>query len=184
MKKTLFLLCAVFLLFSTSAWALPIEGNTIVMEAKPGVNYEMYVNETKVTYNTFCLEKAIFFTPGYKSYTVDSVGDFAQSGGVGAGVDGDPVSDVSIWLYASFFDGAFDGIGGNIVAKVQNAIWYKEQEIGDNTDYLALIGATTDFSVTGWNIKAVNIGIFDDAGAWKEACGAGESGLWASVYPY
>ncbi|MBT4876865.1 MAG: PEP-CTERM sorting domain-containing protein [Desulfobacula sp.] len=171
------LLFGLIFLMAGNAWALLIDEDDIVkMAVNPHSKYQRNVSSEPADYNakykmwnyspgtqdwklynTFCLEKSITFTPGIEYY-VDSISDYAISGGPNKNYDpnnlGDLISDQTKWLYASYFSGAFTTLAsnggtyldinqtdssGNYVAVnstdgtyvknlVQNAIWYLEDE--------------------------------------------------------
>ncbi|WP_291461509.1 PEP-CTERM sorting domain-containing protein [Desulfobacula sp.] len=180
------LLFGLMLLFAGNVWALPMAGDTVQMNTEWGDNYGMKINNSTNTntigdlYNTFCIEKnEIFNNNGI--YKVESVGSVATLGGTNYGVwetesttgkTGDPLSQESIWLYASFFNGDFDSLFTGLthqqgVDKVQNAIWYMEDEITSNTDWSLLSNGISDFKVTGWDIKVVNLVATDGTGNFQ-----------------
>lgn len=176
------LVLGTLLLFVSTAWSLPMVGDTVKMTVNPGYNYGMTVTALGTPsnsvvgdfYNTFCVEYSEHFWNN-SNYKVQSVGPVATLGGANTdpnypniqepttGLMGDPIAQESIWLYASFFDGRFDSVYGTLnkaqlADKVQNAIWYKEDERSDATDYDILTAlADPDFTVTGWDIQVVNI---------------------------
>ncbi len=152
MKRTLkmIFISLVMVLMAGSAWALPMADTYVTMENDWQVPYTMTDAEGQ-TYATFCLEKYRYFEPG-RSYYVSSVGDYASSGDSATG--NDPVSAESKWLYAAFMSGVFNGLG-DAAQKVQNAIWYLEDEITDGSDWAALSQFTFDDS--GWTVVAVNL---------------------------
>ncbi len=168
MKKLVktILLVAAFSLIAGNGWALSIQVNDIVTMTAPstGENYLMYDHNDSNYFDTFCLEKNEYFSPG-GDYLVASMGMEAILGGTNNGSagpnGGDPVSDAAVWLYASYFDGVFDGGFGPrnpaLADRLQNAIWFAEDEITDATDYNAFTNGITDFTVTGWDIQAVNL---------------------------
>jgi len=163
-----------------SAHAFPIvEGDTVQMNAAEGDNYGITVDNSNVYYNTFCLEVDKYFTND-TDYFVESVGFVAVSGGNNTGSTedinglntygdatskaGDPISEETIWLYASYFDGMFNSFyktDAELVSAVQNVIWYSEDEIegaGNLSIYDYFIkDAKGDFSVEGWDIQVVNL---------------------------
>ena len=163
------LLVATLLLLSANSWAFPIDDTDTVTMSSTGLNYTL--TSDGIAYNAFCVEQdEHFYNNGI--YSVDSVGDTAYFGGVGE--NGDPISAASLWFYASFFDGKFDGItlfNGlskyQQADKVQNAIWYAEDEITSNNDYNALLASAglsssisrddSAFSISGWDIQVVNL---------------------------
>jgi hypothetical protein len=176
-KKFIHLLGVVSLFLSTQAFALllPAVNDVVLMTAGGGVPYTMTdVTNTisKYTYETFCLEKTLFFHDNTK-YTVASVGENAVSGGAGAGQSGDPVSEDTKRLYAAYFtDGIF---AAGSAQKVQNAIWFLEDEGTEAEritwlgDYNILLGLDTfkvfnqAFSINSWSFAAVNL--TDSAGS-------------------
>ncbi len=158
------LLTGAFLLCAGNAMALSIgtinEGDLVTMEASLSTeNYLMTDNDSGISYHTFCVEINQHFFDG-EEYTVGSIGNVAVGGGVGATVadGGDPISEESLWLYASYFEGLFGTRSGALANQVQEAIWFAEEEITDATwynTYTAL--ASNDFSITGWDIQVVNL---------------------------
>ncbi len=160
------MILSLFLLFSANAWAFPIIDDDEVKMTSAGEYYGMTVVRTGDFFDTFCVEKDEFFSNN-GTYYVDSIGDTAYLGGNNTN-DGDPISDESLWLYASFHLGAFNGIldatGITTVnatsSQVQNAIWYAEDEISSATDFNWLTGlASNNFDITGWgwDIQVVNL---------------------------
>lgn len=172
--KTGFLSIFLLGLFTTSVWALPVADNYVKM-GYGDYQYQMEVLGTgPVTtgagdiYQSFCVEKYQRFTPG-RTYLVESVSQNATGGGTNYGgeVGYDPISDESKWLFASFFSGAF-GYTSDIVALVQDAIWYQEDELGDDSsawNTLSEDGALFDATAfSGWNIQIVNLVETDGTG--------------------
>lgn len=170
MKKLLgtIALVAASALVAGNGWALSLatlnEGETVTMiePSGGGENYLMLdLNSSSAEFLTFCLEKEQTFISGY-NYKIESIGIAAIGGGNNTGdvVDGgDPVSDEAIWLYASYFNGDLGARSTTLANKVQSAIWFAEEEISDNTYYAQFITTpgVTNFNVTGWDIKAVNL---------------------------
>jgi hypothetical protein len=175
LKTGLFI--GLILLFAGNAWALPLQGDTVKMNY--GTGYEHYgmtiydsVNgSTKGDFfNTFCVEKNEYFSQN-GLYNVDSVTNYAENGGRGYDTDGlssaaekkDYISDVSIWLYASYFNGVFGERSYALGYDVQKAIWFEEDEYLDtNTSMFNIWNgfvsqANNDFTVTGWDIQVVNL---------------------------
>lgn len=169
------------LFFTANAWALPMANDIVRMTVDPGANYGMKVtrvghNSNSTVgdfFNTFCVEYTEHFHDN-RTYRVQSVSSVATLGGTNDDPDvqdphssfmGDPISERSLWLYASFFDGVFNTLtvaaGHTLVDMVQNAIWYEEDERDTDqaeTDYEALIAyANNNFTITGWDIQVVNI---------------------------
>jgi len=197
MKKfiTAGLLFGLMFLMAGSAWALPIvAGDEVKMSVN---NFSSYIqpswydvepdtynstffmkndgsNPNWKYYNTFCLEKSVTFNET-TIYTVDSISDYALSGGgplhgavddMGGGLMGDKISDKTKWLYASYFSGAFSSIS-NVKNIAQNAIWYLEDEITNSYtwdtyfktsfDNLNILPADLEAFLDPWEIKAANI---------------------------
>lgn len=179
------LLVAALSLVAGNGWALSIKVDDIVKMTAPsdGENYLMNdLNDNSTLFNSFCLEKYETFNPGH-NYRVDSIGMIAVGTDTTTGTTiQDPVSDVAVWLYASYFNGDFEGVfdgtsaannGWQLADKVQNAIWYAEDEITDHSDYDKLIGSEEDFIVTGWDIQAINlVNINDGATRQSQLVGA------------
>ncbi len=168
MKKIL-LICTLLLLHTANVWATPMVGDEVKMTTDPGEYYGMQVTGGDF-YNTFCVEKNEYFSND-GMYVVDSVGTIATGGGQSSswetepttGKKGDPLSDETSWLYASFFSGVLDSkLGSKVDAyQVQQAIWYSEEEVSDDTakNYFKTFTAfaNNDFAVLGWDIKVVNL---------------------------
>jgi hypothetical protein len=119
-------------------------------------------------YDTFCLEKRNYFNPG-SNYIIESIGPIAFGGGIDNGGPfespnnnpGDPVSWNTMFLYAAYFDNVF-GQNKTMAAKVQNAIWYLEDEVSANLgqstlDDLWEIATAKGYQMIGWNIQVANI---------------------------
>ncbi len=156
MGKTILILGTISLLLAANALALPMLGDQVLMEADSGLPYTMTVEtgqESGQVYDTFCLESGNFFTPG-TTYTVASVGDFAEGGGGGAVDGGDQVSDQTKWIYAAFMSG---NLGNTSADVVQRAIWYKEGEGGGRSSYYNYLMNNYTFDATGWVVQAVNL---------------------------
>ena len=170
------LLFGLLLLFAGNAWALPIAGDLATMT--PGDRYTLTTNG--VSYNTFCVEKYNYFSYN-GTYKIDSVEDYATGGGVDNDNDGYPnrdyISQQSLWLYASFYDGLFGSKDEVVEEMVQQAIWFMEDEIDVADNWLALLGIRNilnaaqdgvidnyDFTVTGWDIKVANLVNLDGSG--------------------
>ena len=90
---------------------------------------------TSTTFNggfeTFCVEKNEYFTPGASYYY--GISQKAINGGVG-GPHPDPISKGTAWLYLQFATGMLTGydystMGGNAsAAELQETIWWLEGE--------------------------------------------------------
>jgi hypothetical protein len=125
---------------------------TITQSADPATIGDIYAS--------FCLESRIFFTPG-EPYKVSSVSQYAVGGGPGAGSNGDPISQETKWLFASYRNGLFSGLGSQnqVMNWVQKAIWFQEDE-DDGKEWAwkkfdKLSGG--DYSVDGWDIQVANL---------------------------
>jgi len=180
------LLFGLIFLMAQSAWALPIDTGDIV---KMGVNGSSSSNATPplgtyfmenhsptppshtwANYQTFCLEKNEWFKDGFY-YEVDTVTNYASDGGKDydkgtASISDDTkdyISDTTKWLYASYLSDTFTFTGVITNAKVQNAIWWEENEEGTSLlspayqDWLELTGGTSHSSLAGWDIQVVNL---------------------------
>lgn len=103
--------------------------------------------------STFCVEKNEYFRPGSKYYAV--LNTETTAGGVG-GPNPDPIDERSAYLYTQFVSGNSDFQDEN---KLQNAIWYIEQEISQSNPYVEL----ADLAVSNgqWsglgNVRVVNL---------------------------
>jgi hypothetical protein len=166
------IILSLFLFLPATLWAFPITAGDQVKMTSAGEYYGMTVMSTGAFFDTFCVEKNEFFSDN-GIYFVESVGDTAYWGGNGSG---DPISDESRWLYASFHSGAFNGIlnasGTNTVNatswQVQNAIWFAEDEVADATNFNWLTGlAGGNFNFSGWDIQVVNL--IDEYGNPKQS---------------
>lgn len=161
-SKILFLVSIFSLVLAAEAFALPMVANdSVKMDYNGEVPYTMTDLKNNTVYHSFCLESENFFTPG-TTYDVMSVGDYATGGGGGtvAGL-GDKVADETKWLYAAFISNVF-GNANDIAQKVQNAIWWLEEEDDGIESDWNYFNNNFDFfnaSDAGWNIVAVNISI-------------------------
>jgi len=166
------MLISLMVLFAGNVWALNIDkGDVITMTH--GYDSTYIINNTLSNddwdiYLSFCLEKNEWIWLSGEEYTVDTVVDYANKGGIsGATNDEDFISDTTRWLYSSFYDGVFGTVDKALGGKVQNAIWFEEGEILDSTDWASLTLGITDFTVTGWDIKVVNLVSLNDDGSIK-----------------
>lgn len=94
---------------------------TVVESAIPG-------HDVGTSFNTFCLEAQIYFTPGQTYYaSIDTVAaeGIPTPGSSYGGVD--PLSAQTAWIYRSYLDGT---LGGATASQVQQAVWYWEDEGG------------------------------------------------------
>ena len=100
----------------------------------PGISSDF---EQTGTFQTFCLENSTppeYIYPNTLHYAV--VSDKAILGGVGGGVNGDPLSVGAAYLYRQFMTGslAYNYVTGNRNTSadlLQRAIWWLEQEGGE-----------------------------------------------------
>ncbi len=161
-NKIIFLISVVTLFITTQAFALPVAGDTIKMNASGSVPYTMTGlsgSSLGAIYQTFCLEKTNYFANNAE-YTVTSVGEFVTGGGPGVSPPGDPLEWQTKWLYAAYMSDIF-GTDSVTAQKVQNAIWYWEDEL-TGTEITSAIGDwnflnTYSFNASGWNVVAVNL---------------------------
>ena len=87
-------------------------------------------------FQTFCLEKNSFFTPGENyQWTLSGA---AQNGGVGGQTSpgSDPISSATAWIYTQFYFAHLNGYDYTLgsgrkasATELQLAIWYLENEI-------------------------------------------------------
>jgi hypothetical protein len=165
------LLLVTMLFFAASSWALTIAAGESVKMLASGQNYTLIDINDGISYNAFCLEKDEYFVDG-QTYTVESVGDTAYNGGVNTN-SGDQVSDESLWLYASFFDGLFGTPTDQKADDVQKAIWFAEGEITDSGAFDNLTAlANGDFSVSGWELQVINLWGYNGGPAQSQLVGA------------
>ncbi len=171
------LLSGLMLLFAGNVLALPIQGDTIKMNY--GSDYEHFgmtitqsLNDSTEGdfFNSFCVERNEYLNQN-GLYNVDSVTNYAENGGKGYDDGGqstatkDYISDVSIWLYASYFDGLFGERSYALGSDIQDAIWFEEDEFSDNNasmfdNWKSFVDlANNDFSISGsgWDIQVVNL---------------------------
>jgi len=164
------LLIGLIFFMTGSAWALPIDaGDTVKLSVGGDAMYTMTnvnTNDDWDKYYTFCLESDIRFWADTK-YRVESVEDYAKSGGIDnqgpynddpnwvSGDNKDYISDQTKWLFATYLTNpnaynAWD---------VQQAIWWLEDEARGVESYWTPFFnlANGDYSVTGWDIKAINL---------------------------
>ena len=188
-SKTILFLGTVSLFLSTHAFALPVSGDyvkmTAVYDSQVGyvVPYTMTISNDKgvaifdadgkkQSYQTFCLEHYNYFSPG-GTYYVTSTGNTAEGGGFPTTDTGDPVNGLTEKLYAAYFSNIFGSQDIVTAQKVQNAIWFLEEEYitDDNNsinttdfnswtsdwDFLSGQVAFEGFVASGWTIVAVNL---------------------------
>lgn len=179
-RLIIFTLFVSLVVVTTSAWAGTIKAGDVITltygsaHYSNGGEFRIIGPSSSYDFETFCLEKDEYFTPGY-TYTVTSISDTAQLGGVNTN-SGDPLDDRTAWLYLMFRTNP-TAIGyNNTVADagaLQQVIWYIEQEFS-NTDwtnpsaYLTLPGALAFYEsaaeavIDGWSndgqVAVVNLG--------------------------
>ncbi|MCP4338068.1 MAG: PEP-CTERM sorting domain-containing protein [Desulfobulbaceae bacterium] len=158
-SKIIFLISLFTLSLTAQAFALPVVGDTVLMNVSGGVPYTM-TGQTGMSageiFDTFCLEKTQYFADG-AVYTVTSVGDFAEGGGGGADANGrDEVSADTKWLYAAYMENIFSGLD-NAANKVQQTIWFLEGEGGTNFWNILHGSSYASFDDSGWKVVAVNL---------------------------
>lgn len=141
MKKTIMILLmlGMSMAAATASWAYPVEvGSRVKMySGNTSVQYEGYyqadnIDDSALRFGVFCVELNEYFTPG-AIYTVASISDSANNGGLGGAVNGsDPISDATRWLYYHFLLKdlpVYTGTADNDYA-LQLAFWYLEGELG------------------------------------------------------
>lgn len=109
--------------------------------------------EAGTVLTSFCVEKDEYFNPGSSYYAV--INTEAVNGGIG-GPSPDPIDERSAYLYTQF-------ISGNPTfqnqEKLQDAIWYIEQEGGRSNMYVGLANLAVsngDWSGLG-NVRVLNL---------------------------
>jgi len=115
------------------------------------------------SFYTFCLEGGITYSPGTTYLATVDAG--AISGG--GGLNPDPISDQSAWLYNNFLDGTLTYLDGYTALQersaVQEAIWRFEDEASHTTvetlalDLMAQANAAVTGGYTNTNIMAMNL---------------------------
>ena len=132
-------LAAVALLLTAgSAWAYPVEvGSSVKMySGNTAAQYEGYyqadnTGDAAGKFGVFCVELNEYFTSGH-SYTVASITDAANNGGLGGAVRGaDPISDATRWLYYHFLLQDIETVTGKVENdfSLQLAFWFLEDEL-------------------------------------------------------
>ena len=149
------------------------------------------------TFQSFCLEKYEYFTPGKNLY-VKSVGtstlnnqySVASATNQNNTINSDPLSEATAWLFTQFYSNksTFAGTAG-LADSFQKAIWYLEDEL-TKTEFFGTDKTTTtqvkdQWIKTGWNsgywtYKTVTTpthakGAFEDAQAQKWVADAVEA---------
>lgn len=158
------------------ASVLALNAGTITLNTGPYSGYNNGGEFTAITsdlgtFQTFCIEKNEYFTPG-ATYNY-SISSGAKNGGVSGAVNGiDNISIGTAWLYSQFRNGLLLNYGGlnhkNEATALQDAIWWLEGEIGINRPgglagtYLSLAdsaigGNITRNSAGAYNVVALNI---------------------------
>jgi hypothetical protein len=95
---------------------------------------------TLATFETFCVEKTEYFTPGSTYYADINT----QPAAIYGGPDSDPstpgydiISKGTAWLYQQYRSGVL-GQSNALAGQLQDAIWYLEDEGGASNAYVAL----------------------------------------------
>jgi hypothetical protein len=106
-----------------------------------------HINDTvtESQWDTFCLERNEYFSPG-SSYKVDSISLNAIEGGIKGG-PADPISSQTAYLYFRYIQGTIAGLSGvgtgDQQKAIQYVIWNLENELAlpgtENADVLAYI---------------------------------------------
>ena len=86
---------------------------------------------TSNVFTTYCIENGITFNPGKSGGYWVSIDPRAYSGNAGA--SGDPVSDVTQWIYDKWLGGAYTSAEQTAV---NEAIWQAEGESGGSANYV------------------------------------------------
>ena len=191
-RSIIYMLFVSFLIVTTSAWGGTITAGDLITltygsaHYNDGGEFRIIGPSSSYDFETFCLERDEYFTPG-NQYYVTSISNIAELGGVNTN-SGDPLDDRTAWLYLMFRTNP-SAIGyDNSVADagaLQQVIWYLEQELGGSnsinwTDaqwaaywanpskYLTIAGAigfynfAVDAVSHGWNnngqVAIVNLG--------------------------
>jgi len=118
------------------------------------------------SFYTFCLEGGITYSPGTTYLATVDAG--AISGG--GGLNPDPISDQSAWLYNNFLDGTLTYLDGYTPLEersaVQEAIWRFEDEASHSSpanvallavDLIGKANAAVTGGYTNTNIMAMNL---------------------------
>lgn len=107
---------------------------------------------------TFCIEKDEYITWGGQYY--GQLNTVAIDGGAG-GPSPDPLSAKTAWLYTQYLDNLFPTWlkvdSAEDAGKLQNALWYFEQETSDSSSpYIAYANQHCDWTTTG-DIRVLNV---------------------------
>lgn len=135
------------------------------------------------TFESFCLEKEEFINPRGSTYTV-AINDEALRGGHIYGEPrgndgGDPLNDLTAYLYSEFRAGTLTGYNYNVgpdratsAKALQDVIWYIEDEAGktwretslQNTFYQAALNAIEDGWTNDGSVVVLNLTTTDRFG--------------------
>jgi len=125
-------------------------------------------------YTTFCVESQITFNPGTTYWA--SIDRKAYSGGVGAA--GDPISNVTEWIYDQWLGG---NPSGWAQFDISRAIWWAEGESGGSKNAVAVAGLTA----LGYNVSSP--GPLNNANhtyalnLWTGFCYNSSTGIWSAT---
>lgn len=172
MKSTIVkinLLSAAFLLlFSASASALPVAGNTVKivnhgLGTTNGGEFNLDIgNNGSIDYFSFCVEYSEHISYG-GIYTIESVADYASMGGLSGATDGkDDLDEATKWVMWNYYKGTF-GIKNNTLANdVQKIIWQLEGEMTGYSSTLldtvtAQINMPGGYAINGGVVKVLNL---------------------------
>jgi len=189
MKKTIktFIAALVLLLTAGSVWAYPVSvGEKVMMKGSDSDittwagNYQVYdPTGTTLKFGTFCVEYNEHFYSG-GTYSVSSIVDYSQNGGLTGAVDGkDDLDDGTKWLYSHFM--AKDILSkvttvteANLDFELQQAIWKLEGEyngINLSGDALTLYNAAVAASpeeLLVYDVKVMNLVTYNNDGTIRE----------------
>jgi hypothetical protein len=143
MKKRMILAVvgAILAVFSVqTSWADSINVGDKVVMSVPGLGgtngggpFLFTDNTTGSSFNTFCVERNEYFSPG-NEYLIGGISLAAHNGGL-AGGDPDPLNAQTAFLYFHYRQGdlntyfpSFDPAEKIDMAALQSAIWYFEEE--------------------------------------------------------
>jgi hypothetical protein len=144
-----------------------------------------------VDYFSFCVEKNALFTPG-NTYTIKSVADYANTGGIGGHPQAEPtkdyLSDATKWVMWNYYSNQsiFHQPSKSAVfaTDVQNIIWALEEEQAYTSDLFKQVIAqgdtATGYGFTGGVVKVLNLVTIDQNG---KITGNNQSQLIAEAAP-
>lgn len=160
------LLSAAFLLlFSASAMALPVAGDTVKVinhgyGTTNGGEFNLDIgNNGSVNYFSFCLEISEHISYG-DVYRIQTVAEYANNGGLGAADGKDYISDATKWVMWNYYQGTFGNKSNTLANAVQNTIWQLEEEVsGYTSDFWTMVSnqATSGYAISGGVVKVLNL---------------------------